>query len=131
MKRPEQDLQIKMVKAALLAFPDIRNLLYHNPNGSNTGAKMGGILKAMGRIAGIPDLCLIWDGKTHYFEIKTPDGKLSPEQKALHQLWERHGVGVHLVRNEVQLCMLIAKITGLQSRIKFADWQVKEFGGSE
>lgn len=69
------------------------SLLYHIPNASVGGARRGAMLKAMGVRKGIPDYCLaIARGGFHglYLEMKTVDGRISPEQKILgHQLREQ------------------------------------------
>lgn len=123
MNRPEQDLQIKIIATIRIAFPEIEGLIFHNPNGANQGRRMGGILKAMGRISGVPDLALIWNGQTYWIELKADKGSLSAEQKHLHKLWLSHGVSVLVVRSVYQMVEAIEAITGLKSKIKFAEWQ--------
>lgn len=60
-----------------------RGLLYHIPNGGSRTAREGATFKAMGVVAGIPDLCLAipMNGcPALYIEMKTDIGKLSPAQ---------------------------------------------------
>lgn len=94
-RRPEQALQKLVVEHLELAYPGL--LFFHVPNSSgNRGAHLGGILKAMGVKAGVPDLVLILpNGLAGFIELKAAKGKLSPAQdafrtraKALGCLWE-------------------------------------------
>jgi len=46
-------------------------ILYSNRN-ENKGIASGARYKRQGRLAGVPDLSLIYDGKIAYIEVKTP-----------------------------------------------------------
>jgi len=65
MNRPEQELQIACVK--ILRDYEVLGKLtfFHVPNqGIVAGkARIGGILKAMGLRAGVPDLVILWSGQ--------------------------------------------------------------------
>ena len=66
-----------------------RRLLYAIPNGGARSAITGAMLKKEGVTPGIPDLCLpVPRGGfgALYIEVKAPDGRLSPEQKAIGRL---------------------------------------------
>jgi len=39
--------------------------------------------KKMGMVPGIPDLCLLHEGRAYMFEVKRPDGKLTEKQKRI------------------------------------------------
>lgn len=60
------------------ARPDC--LWFHVPNGGSRNVAEAAKLKAMGTTPGIPDLCLIIGGTTHFLELKTRKGKLSQAQ---------------------------------------------------
>ena len=85
---------LKMVK---LCFP--RVFVFHVPNGAHLAGsqtqrfKQIGALKGDGLINGTPDLCLLWPGRSGAFiEVKRPKtGKVSPEQKAVHETIEGLG----------------------------------------
>lgn len=66
-------------------YPPLK-LLWANANGGARNAVTGAMLKAEGVRAGVPDLFLAWpSGGYHglFIEMKTPKGRMSPEQKAL------------------------------------------------
>lgn len=82
MKRrrdPEQQIQRAVVQhlqqrgAKGLAF-------FHVPNGGYRRPVEAAILKGIGAKPGIPDLCLIHDGKPFFLELKAPGGKTSINQ---------------------------------------------------
>lgn len=89
-------------------------VLFSIPNGSNGDAKRGSILKAEGLRRGAPDLFLSipreWrPSKTEctaardehgcYLELKTPTGRIAPEQESFHQILRRSGYRVVIVRS--------------------------------
>ena len=51
-------------------------------------------LKRMGLKAGIPDLCIIYNGRAFFIELKTPKGVLSQVQK--ERQVELAGAGAHI-----------------------------------
>lgn len=93
----EQDFQIGLVKG-------LRTILYpwtvvlHVPNGGKRGKAEAGILKAMGVLAGAPDLLMFHCGRAYAFELKADDGSLSKAQKETHALLEAAGVPVSVCR---------------------------------
>ncbi len=54
---------------------------FHVPNGGKRSWSEGKTFKALGVIAGVPDLILLRDGKTYALELKSPTGRLSPSQR--------------------------------------------------
>lgn len=67
------------------------------------GARTGGRGRGKNPNKGIPDICAVKDGVTHYIEIKRPEGKLSEHQIKWHQEAYRHGVIVHVVTSLDQI----------------------------
>ena len=66
----------------------------HIPNGGNVGARNGKNLKAMGVRAGTPDYFLAHpSGKYHglWIEMKTSDGRVSPEQRIAIEVLGKQG----------------------------------------
>ncbi len=60
---------------------DKRVIAYHCPNGEARSKATGSRLKAMGVVAGVPDLCFILtDGRPAFLELKRIGGKMSPAQ---------------------------------------------------
>lgn len=95
MKRPEQQLQQQVAGYINAAYPGL--LWFHPANSSgNRGARLGGILKSMGVLAGVPDIVVILPtGLSAFIELKASKGSLSPTQKAFRDraretgaLWE-------------------------------------------
>mgnify|MGYP001547995774 CR=1 FL=1 len=79
MKRPEQQLQIACVRLAAVIVPHV--VLWATPNGGYRTKAEAGILKAMGAVQGVPDLCCVLpQGGIGFLELKAPKGKLSPAQ---------------------------------------------------
>jgi hypothetical protein len=73
---------------------------FHVPQG---GFKLSpwelGQLKRAGYVAGIPDRCILWDGKAYFLECKGPHGKLSPAQSAMFIRIKGAGCNVATVRS--------------------------------
>jgi len=73
-----------------LCFPDV--LIVHVPNGAHLSGDHRarcmqiGSLKGDGLKVGFPDLLAIWNRDVAFIEVKRPGGKLSPEQKYMHQM---------------------------------------------
>ena len=70
------------------------NLLMHIPNGGNVGARNGKNLKAMGVRAGTPDYFLAHPNNGYHglwIEMKTADGRVSPEQKTAIEVLGKQG----------------------------------------
>ena len=73
--------------------------VFHTPNGGARNAIAGAKLKALGTVAGIPDLCLIVLGKVYFLEVKSQSGKPSDEQIAVFVALEHAGAYVAVVRS--------------------------------
>ena len=54
---------------------------FHVPNGGSRNVAEASKLKAMGTRAGVADLVLTINGRTHFLELKTTKGKVSAAQK--------------------------------------------------
>jgi hypothetical protein len=50
---------------------------------ANYGGEVPGVRIGRGIIAGIPDVFVLYRGRTHYIELKTLDGQLSDAQKSV------------------------------------------------
>jgi hypothetical protein len=61
------------------------SFLFSIPNEGKASYGEAQRLKMMGLTSGIPDLCLIIsNGVAHFCEVKTPTGKVTPNQEAIH-----------------------------------------------
>lgn len=91
-------------------LPQTRLCLFHIPNGMFSNAREGAKFKAQGVISGVPDLVFVWNGKTHYIEVKCEKGKLSENQKALHQKWSEQGVSVNVMRTSEEIIRFVTEL---------------------
>ena len=70
---------------------------------SGGGGKIrGAMLKRMGLVAGWPDLQIIHKGMYYGLEVKTEKGKVSENQKAIHDSLKKQGAKVAVVRTPEQ-----------------------------
>lgn len=99
IKETEARLQADCFQWFHAAFPHLRGLLYHVPNGGSRNPIEAAKFKAMGVVAGIPDIEFHYRAKTYFFEFKNGSGKgrLSEEQKRVHAILEVHGFELWLV----------------------------------
>jgi hypothetical protein len=63
------------------------------------GRVRGRVLKGMGLVPGMPDWLIAHGGKTLWIELKSPIGRLSPEQKAVHERLRQAGHFVEIGRS--------------------------------
>lgn len=80
-QRPESRLQKAVVQVVRLThLPGV--LWFSVPNEGKRSVALGDELKRMGLRPGVADLCFIIKGRAHFLELKSADGKQSPEQIA-------------------------------------------------
>ena len=91
-------------------LPQTRLCLFHIPNGMFSNAREGAKFKAQGVISGVPDLVFVWNGKTHYIEVKCEKGVLSKNQIALHQKWMEQGVSVNVMRTSEEIIRFVTEL---------------------
>ncbi len=76
-------------------------IVYHTPNGGKRGKVEAIKLKAMGTLAGIPDLTLLHNGQTYFIEIKADEkSRLSNVQVEMKQRLESSGFKVCVAWNK-------------------------------
>lgn len=79
-KPTEQSLHIGVVSFLKRALPP-QIVFFHPPNGGKRAGKSGSLLKAMGMLAGVPDLVFVMpNGQAAFIELKTPTGEVREEQ---------------------------------------------------
>lgn len=99
-KMNEDNLQSKCYQWFWNTYPNHRRLLFHVPNGGFRTKVEAARFKAMGLLAGVPDLLLLQaPARLYAFELKTSTGRLSPEQAKLHETWAVAGVEVQIIRS--------------------------------
>jgi hypothetical protein len=87
----EARIQIAIVQWIRLVAPQV--LAFHPANGGWRSKAEAARFKAMGVLAGVPDIVVIAPGgKAHFLEIKTPTGRLSDEQREIMGALGRLGV---------------------------------------
>ena len=88
----EDRLQMAVVQyLRLMGDPDV--IWWHTPNQGVRSKRTAGRLKAMGVLAGIPDLTFVFPGGVvAMMELKTPKGVMSKAQKALEEKCHKLGV---------------------------------------
>ena len=104
MKRatPEADIQRAIVKLlrAVIPAPGIVHASGHEQRGHGKAALLRQAqLKAMGTLAGFPDLIVIADGVTVFLEVKAPGGSLSQSQRDFREAMQSQGIAWALVRS--------------------------------
>ena len=78
----------------------------HVPNGGYRGAIEAAIFKSLGVIAGVPDLLLIFSGKTYGLELKAAKGgRLSPAQIRTQEQMRQAGA-------------IVATVTGIDEALQ-------------
>lgn len=99
VKHPEQDLQKTIYKWFSLQYPLLYGCLFHVPNGGKRSVVEASIFKAMGTVSGIPDILFIYKGVLYAFELKADEGKLTDNQKYIHEQFKKQGVDVVIIRS--------------------------------
>lgn len=96
MKRPEQAIH-QAVVAHLNARAESRTFFWHTPNEGKRGWVNAAALKAMGLVAGVPDLLILHGGKMYALELKAPGGRLTPSQRLVMERMSECGATVAAV----------------------------------
>ena len=82
MARNNPEFRIHASIVQYLRFNADPNVLWHHvPNGNKLSPRTAGFNKALGVLAGVPDLYFDVAGRAHYLEIKAPHGRLSVDQR--------------------------------------------------
>lgn len=99
---PEADLQRAVVRALRFALPRTA-ILHHCANevtdAGPRGAKRQAILVGMGVHAGFADLLILCEGRVLFLELKSPKGRLRPNQETFRDAVIAQGFGWALVRS--------------------------------
>lgn len=96
-RRPEQELQQSIMQ--LLGIIYQAAVAFHVPNGGWRSPIEAGIMKKMGVKSGVPDILIARPhGRMGWIEVKAPgSGRLSDNQKAVHEQLRKLGHSVHTV----------------------------------
>lgn len=109
---PEGELQRALVQYLRLLAP--KNVIWYAvPNGVPASKRTGARFKALGVIAGVPDLAFVLsDGRAAFLELKAGAGRMSPEQKAFAERCAAMGVE-HAVTNNLDQALAILRAWGV------------------
>ena len=97
MKHPESILQRQCVRWFRLQYP--KCLIYANANGGYRSRVEAAIMQGEGVTAGIPDLTVVAPDQTLWIEMKAGAGKLSDNQKRVHEKLTTLGQRVHTCKS--------------------------------
>lgn len=85
--RPEQATHRAVAQYLNAVLPD--TVFWTTFPSGGGGRVRGAQLKAMGLKSGVPDVLLVWCGRTYFIELKSARGRLSDAQRACHpRIWE-------------------------------------------
>jgi hypothetical protein len=128
--RKEDDIHKALVRYIRAQYP--LWLFYHPGNGGKRDAKTGALMKALGVVAGTPDLCfcepyLHGDGTIRhgfYMELKTDTGTLRASQNDFLEKLRFRGYGVavaYSLDEAIEIVRILADgIERLKTRKSFA-----------
>ena len=98
-KRPEDAIQRAIVQ--MLRVSRTRGVIFFAiPNGGLRAHIESKIMKGLGTLKGVPDLCVVAPGgRAHFIEVKAPRGRLEPEQRAFETDCARNEIPHAVVRS--------------------------------
>jgi hypothetical protein len=108
--RPEQQLQRAIVEH-LRWRAQLKVWWCHLANGGWRSPTEAKIFKALGVVAGAPDLLIVADGRAYFLELKAPRGRISAAQHKCHEALRAAGASVAIASD-------IDKALGLLERWK-------------
>lgn len=111
---PEDILQMQVMRTLKALAPDLT--VFAIPNGGYRHPREAKKLKDTGTLKGVADLCvLLGQGRAGFIEMKTPTGRMSPEQKAFQMTCEIQG-NPYEVCKSVDDVLATLKFWGVQFR---------------
>jgi hypothetical protein len=97
-RHDEEQLHRAVWKYLRWALPD-EAFAYHPANGGKRSRKVAARMSALGVVAGVPDLAVVYRGRAMFIELKARRGALSLDQKHVHQVLSHCGAPVMLCRS--------------------------------
>jgi hypothetical protein len=83
-RRPEQALQRAIIEhLAWRAKPGV--FCFHVPLGGWRSPVEAAILKGIGTVAGVPDVIILFEGRTYALELKTQGGRVTDVKRVVHE----------------------------------------------
>ena len=105
----EAQIQSECVTWLWNTYPETRGLFFAVQNNSEHAVRALQ-RKSMGLIPGVSDTILLWKGKAHLIEFKTPTGNQSPSQKTWQKKVTDEGFEYYLVRSFDEFKLIICVI---------------------
>src|SRR5215467_5570077 len=96
-RQPEAALQ-RAVLARLKAHGAKGIVVWHTPNGGYRRPVEAKILRSLGVRSGVPDLCILYQGRFYGLELKAARGRATEAQTETLQELEAAGASVAVVR---------------------------------
>ena len=112
----EDRLQIAVARFLDVSLPE-GAVWFAVPNGGSRNPIEAAKLKRMGTRPGIPDICIIWRGRSIFIELKTPKGRTSPAQEAVMSALTMAGAVVNVCRSLEDVQGFLATIIPLKGRL--------------
>lgn len=103
--------------ALLKAYARPDCLFWHTPNGEKRSRRTGSKLHAMGVVAGVPDLAILFNGTLHFVEFKTSKGRESKAQVLFREAGTSAGARFHVARNVDEFIEIANSIGALRVRL--------------
>lgn len=120
MSRGQEEFRLSCKVASHLAAVLPAGALWsHLPFGENRSEVTGARLKRMGTQKGWPDYLVIYGGKVVGLELKTPTGRVSPEQKAFGTAMIENGGDYFICRDLTDVDTALA-MAGIPARGRVA-----------
>ena len=92
------------------SYPHLRGLLFSVPNGGSRSGKEGKKFNLTGLTSGVSDLCLLFNGKAYFIELKSEKGSQSKTQKSWQDIVESQGFNYFLIYSLVDFKTLLINI---------------------
>jgi VRR-NUC domain len=119
MKRPEEALHRAVTQYLDLVSGHCETFWWcHYPAGGARTKAEGGVLKALGVKAGVPDIGLVSDGVAFFLELKSVSGALSPAQRETVARLQLHGARVGVARSLEEVDHLVADVWRLPMKLR-------------
>lgn len=124
-RREETTFHVKVFEFLGLVLPR-EAIAFHPANGGKRDKREAAILKAMGVVAGIPDIIIFWDRRAFCLELKASDGELSIEQRGTQAAIQDAGVPVETVRTFEEITARLSEFgIPLRRTVRFGnEWRV-------
>ncbi len=84
-------------------------LVWHPANGGRRSKAEAGRFKALGVVAGIPDLVAIAEGRVFGLELKTASGRLSDAQREMAARWRAAGGEYAVARSVAEASRILSE----------------------